>query len=381
VATLQHRPTNASLACLTALGLLLAACGQQARPAAPATGSGGAAPATSGQSAATGAQPAAAVPDVFKAALAMPLDELHQKALAEGGTLAFYSTLAQVNAEKILPAFEQRFPGVNVEHIDATSDKLVARIVAESRGGRVLADVLQVPMDTVAQINGRGLLLQAVPPESDAYPPDLRGPYWVASDLQFIIAAWNTNLTRPDEAPKQFEDFGDPKWRGRLIAEPRDVELLAGLALRKYGNDDQAVEVIRKIAANNVEFHNGHSELAELLVAGQAAACVTCYSHHYPTRIRRGAPVDYNLNEGIGLVNGTSVLKDAPHPHTAMLWMRWVISEEGQQAYAEGGRTPAHPNVAPRDKTRPDRVYALGPDEVSNLGKYERIWKEAFQIR
>jgi iron(III) transport system substrate-binding protein len=139
--------------------------------------------------------------------------------------------------------------------------------------------------------------------------------------------------------------------------------------------------LIRKIAANNVEFHPGHSELAELLAAGQAAACLTCYSHHYPSRIRRGAPLDYMLTEGIGLVNGTAVFKDAPHPHTAVLWMRWVTSEEGQQAYAEGGRTPAHPKVEPRDKTRPDRVYALSPEEVSNLGKYERPWKEIFQLR
>jgi ABC-type Fe3+ transport system substrate-binding protein len=318
---------------------------------------------------------------MFQAAMTMPMDELHQKALAEGGVLSFYSTLAQVNAEKILPAFEARFPGIKVEHIDATSDKLVARVIAESRGGKVLGDVFQVPMDTVAQINQRGLLLQQVPPEAQEYPDSLRGSYWVASDLQFIIAAWNTSMVRPEDAPRQFEDFADPKWRNRLIAEPRDVELLAGLALRKYNNDDQAIDLIRKIAANNVEFHAGHSELAELLAAGQAAACLTCYSHHYPSRIRRGAPLDYMLTEGIGLVNGTAVFKDAPHPHTAVLWMRWVTSEEGQQAYAEGGRTPAHPKVEPRDKTRPDRVYALSPEEVSNLSKYERPWKEIFQLR
>ena len=33
-------------------------------------------------------------------------------------------------------------------------------------------------------------------------------------------------------------------------------------------------------------------------MAGQAAACFTCYSHHYPERKRKGAPVDYMLSEG-----------------------------------------------------------------------------------
>ncbi len=38
------------------------------------------------------------------------LDDLHKKALKEGGTLNFYGTLAQINAAKILPVFEKRFP-------------------------------------------------------------------------------------------------------------------------------------------------------------------------------------------------------------------------------------------------------------------------------
>ena len=36
---------------------------------------------------------------------AQSLDELYKNALKEGGTLNFYATLAQINAEKILPVF------------------------------------------------------------------------------------------------------------------------------------------------------------------------------------------------------------------------------------------------------------------------------------
>ena len=51
---------------------------------------------------------------------AQSLDELHKSALKEGGTLNFYATLAQINAAKILPVFEKRFPGIKVNHVDAT---------------------------------------------------------------------------------------------------------------------------------------------------------------------------------------------------------------------------------------------------------------------
>ena len=53
------------------------------------------------------------------------MDELYKRGLKEGGSLNFYGTLAQINAEKILPVFEKRYPGLKINHIDATNDKLV----------------------------------------------------------------------------------------------------------------------------------------------------------------------------------------------------------------------------------------------------------------
>jgi iron(III) transport system substrate-binding protein len=139
--------------------------------------------------------------------------------------------------------------------------------------------------------------------------------------------------------------------------------------------------VLAKIAANNVEFHKGHSQLAELLVAGQAAACFTCYSHHYPSRKRKGAPVDYMLSEGAAGIIAVAVMKNAPHPNTAWLFTRWAASEEGQTVYAKGGRTPAHPKVEPAEPIRPKVIYAVGVDDLKNYTKYEKVWKEVFKLR
>ncbi len=365
---------RSALGALIAATWLLAACAGATRPTAPAA-----------QPGADRAAPARAAPGAsstaLDAALTMPIDQLYAQAKAENAPLAYYGALAEINAEVILPAFEQRFPGVKVDHVDATCDALAARIIAEGRGGRTLADIFDCPADYVQQLNQQGVFYQRVPPEADAYPEGLRGQYWIAADVIYIVPAWNTNLVRPDEAPTRFEDFADPRWKNRLIAEPRDAELLMGLSLRKYHDDNQATDLIKRIAANNVEFHKGHSDLAELVVAGQAAACLTCYSHHYPGRIKKGAPVDYMLTEGVGIVNGTAILKDAPHPYTAMLWQRWIHSPDGQQAYADGGRTPGLPSVAPRDKTRPETIYALTPEDMADAPKYQRVWKDVFQIR
>jgi len=308
------------------------------------------------------------------------LDEVYKRAQKEGGTLNCYCSLAQINAEKIYPVFEKRFPGLRINHVDATSDKLSARAITEARGGKTLADIVEFGLEDINKIYEQGLLLEKAPPEAAAYPADLRGPYWTANNLIFFVGAWNTDKVKKDEEPKVLDDFGDPRWKGRLIAEPRDYEILVALN-HKHKSLEKARAVLARIAANDVEFHKGHSQLAELLVAGQAAACFTCYSHHYPERKRKGAPVDYMLSEGAAGIIGVAVLKNAPHPNTAWLFNRWAASEEGQAVYSKGGRTPAHPKVEPTEKIRPKVIYAVGVEDLKQYSKYEKVWKEVFKLR
>jgi iron(III) transport system substrate-binding protein len=164
---------------------------------------------------------------------AQSLDELHKSALKEGGTLNFYATLAQINAEKILPVFEKRFPGIKVNHVDATADKLAARAITEARGGRVLSDMFQMALENVLQVAEQKLVVDRLPPEAAAYPANLKGQFWLAADMVIITAEWNTNLVRKEDEPKQFDDFAEQKWKVKLIAEPRFVDFFMGLARHK----------------------------------------------------------------------------------------------------------------------------------------------------
>ena len=308
------------------------------------------------------------------------LDELYQKAKKEEGALNCYCSLAQINAEKIYPVFEKRFPGIKINHVDATSDKLAVRAITEARGGKVFSDVFEFGLENINQLYEQKLLLDNPIPEAADYPKDMKGSYWLANNLIFFVGAWNINLVKKAEEPNVLDDFADPRWKNRLIAEPRDAELVIGLE-HKYNSLEKARAILTKIAANNVEFHKGHSDLAELLVAGQAAACFTCYSHHYPSRIKKGAPLGYMLSEGIASIIAVSIAKGAPHPNTAMLFARWAESKEGQEVYAKGGRTPAHPKVEPVLPVRPKKIYAIGTDDIQQFPKYEKVWKEIFKLR
>jgi ABC-type Fe3+ transport system substrate-binding protein len=67
-------------------------------------------------------------------------------------------------------------------------------------------------------------------------------------------------------------------------------------------------------------------------------------------------PLGYFLNEGIGSIIAVAISKDAPHPNTALLYTRWAESKQGQQVFAKGGRTPAHPEV--------ERVIPIRPKNI-----------------
>lgn len=360
--------------------VLLASCAPAAAPSKPAPEQSKAAPVAQAPEKAPAAPAQKAAPASAPAA-PESIDELYEKAKQEGGTLSLYASINASTSAKIFPAFEQRFPGIKIDWVDATGEKLLARIGAEARGGKILADAVQTNIDHVANLKDQDLLLDRLPPEAAAYPDSLKGPYWLASDLKFYVVGWNTNLVKKEDEPKQLEDLADPKWKGKLIGDPTDVELLVALAKRKFQNDEKAVELLQKIAANNPEFHTGHSDVVELLVAGQGAMCMTCFSHHFPPRIKKGAPLGYMLSEGIGLVSANAVMKGAPHPNAAWLWVRWVATEEGQKVYADAGATPAHPAVPPVEKTRPEKILALGAEFLKDYPRYLEVWRSTFQLR
>jgi iron(III) transport system substrate-binding protein len=224
-------------------------------------------------------------------------------------------------------------------------------------------------------------VLEKLPPEADVFASHLKGTYWIATRFNTLVAAWNTQLVRKADEPKNFEEFAEPRWKGRLLAEPRDAEFMIAFAEQRYKNADKAIDLFKRIAANGVEFHSGHPQLVELLMAGQGSVCITCYTHHLLPRMQKGAPLNYLRSLGVGLITATAVFKNAPHPNAAWLFHRWAASDEGQKAFGIEGRVPANPKVEPAEPIGLTTVYGLGEKEYREFGKYEKTWKQIFSLR
>ena len=98
---------------------------------------------------------------------AQTIDETYKQALKEGGVLNVYGTLTPDTADKVLPVFEKRFPGIKAVNTGASGDKIVARAISEARGGRTIGDVFHMNLENVMQVQEQGLVLEKLPPEAE----------------------------------------------------------------------------------------------------------------------------------------------------------------------------------------------------------------------
>ena len=59
---------------------------------------------------------------------------------------------------------------------------------------------------------------------------------WIGISVNIISAAYNTNLVKPDEVPKSYDDLKQPDWKGRLAIEADDVDWFAAV-VSKLGEE------------------------------------------------------------------------------------------------------------------------------------------------
>lgn len=381
--------TRLSVPILAIAALVLAACAPAAAPspapAKPAVEKPAAAPAKPAEAPkAEAAKPAEAKPAAkidYKAELA----KVYEAAKTEGGTLSLYSSMNLDDAKVVLPEFEKAFPGIKVDHVRATGEVLQQRLITEVKGGKVLADVLDTNIFQVYPVIQEGMIEAYQIPTGQDLPPQYRDPqgFWTTQRVTTVTVAYNTNLVPASEAPKNFDDLADPKWKGKMLMEEADQEMFMTLLKQKFPSEEQGLEVFRKIGANNPEVHAGHSQIAEYLAAGQGAVCMGCYGHHIITLKAKGAPVEFAKQEGVFHAISLALLKGAPHPNTAKLWLNWVVSPDGQAVLGAAGRAPARPETPISTPLKPEGMkwFVSQADYYKDYNKYDVLWREIFKIR
>jgi iron(III) transport system substrate-binding protein len=338
------------------LGVVLVACSpplapqQQTNPppAAPTSAAAPAAPANTSVAPSKPVPTAPAIAAGQSAAVAGPtvttnLDEVYANlypAAKQEGKLVLYGVGTQDLFEPIRAAFVNRFPGIEVDGVDQRGRETREKVLAEQQSHHYVGDVAISGTDTQAELVSDGYTEAYNPAEIANAIPGLvpAGGVMSPRTLTIFTIQINTNLVPPDQEPKTWLDALDPKWTGKVaMDDPRGSgpggTIISGLDYL-YGQD-----IEQKIADLKPFFATQAGPIWTALDRGEYAIYLSGGHTDLISNRRAGAPVKQIVpSDGVGVTPiGQSLLKNAPHPNAAKLWIEWSLSVEGQTLLAQQG--------------------------------------------
>jgi iron(III) transport system substrate-binding protein len=271
------------------------------------------------------------------------MERLIAGAQAEGA-LSFYTSLPVLTTSQITEAFEAKY-GIPVTMYRAESTQLLQRATNEARAGRHVVDVVESAAAEVEAMEREQLLQAADFPvfEHMAEGAAAPGRAWVASRLTIFVVAYNANLVPPEDVPRTYRDLLDSKWQGKIGIEAENANWL--MEVSNVWGRDETVALFREIAdTNGMSARRGHTLLVNLVASGEVPIGINAYHEHVEQARERGAPVDYVFMEPvIAMPLTVAVLRNAPHPHAAILFMDFLLNE-GQQMVADQMMIPTNTN-------------------------------------
>jgi iron(III) transport system substrate-binding protein len=330
-----------------------------------------------GVGSATQAQPSPAL-TASLAALTGP--DRHKK-LAEGarkeGAMTFYSSMPVDDITALTSVFEQKY-GVKTKVWRAGSEKVLQRGLLEAKANRHDVDIFETNGPEM-EVLSREKILQACnsPYLADLIPQAVR-PHreWIATRLNIFTCAYNTKAVRKEDLPKTYRDLLDPKWKGKLAVEADDSDWLAGIAMSM--GESKGIALFKEIVAKNgISVRKGHTLLANLVASGEVPMALTLYNYKVEQMKNAGAPIDwFALDPTVARPNGVGVARNAPHPHAAVLFQDFELSE-GQTILGKRDFIPTSTKV-PSTLNKMPLVFADPKITIDDGPKWNRLYEEVF---
>jgi iron(III) transport system substrate-binding protein len=287
---------------------------------------------------ASGALAASGVPT--RAQVGKTREEMIDLAKKEGKAVVYSGYLSPQTHDPINKLFEQKY-GVKVEVFTARGNELRERVRVEQLSNRFLGDVLHnAILLTSQQIAGEGVVephgglpaAARLKPEFASRADALQVPIFTIN-YGFLV---NSNMLKPEDAPKKWEDLLDPKWKGKILFDdprtPGGGRVAFHQTADKYGKGFH-----EKLALNQPMFSRDYGEAARRVARGEFPIYIPLiFSQAAPLK---GLPVRSIVPED-GVIYGSyssAILKNAPHPNAGRLLADFYLSDEAQAIYADSG--------------------------------------------
>jgi len=313
------------------------------------------------------------------------MTRLYAAAKAEGGQVAFYSSTNTDDANKILPEFKKKFPDMKVTHTRKSGEALVQQLVTEKKAGQDLYDVVETNLFEVAFVIEQGYTQKYVTASAGDFPADARAAdgAWIAARFNNDLPGINTTKMPAGVTVKTWKDLCNPALSGKIAVEQGDVVVYS--ALRKILGDAEAQNVLKCIAANKPSLRSGHTEMANLLAAGEFAVTLSSNGHRLAQlKYEENKPIEWAKTDPIITDVQAMALSNKPkNPNGAKLLLEWLVSPDGQKAIASTGRVPASSKVPAKypDLHNFGKIFFVTDALRADFTKDSEFWRTTLGIK
>jgi len=315
------------------------------------------------------------------AALAALTGAERQKRLAEGakkeGVVSIYTSMPLDDMAALTSAFEAKY-GVKAKVWRSGSEKILQRGLLEAKANRFEVDVFETNSPETEVLSREKVLIAGNSPYLNELIPQAIPSHkeWIATRLNIFTCAYNTKLVKKEELPKTYQDLLDPKWKGKLSVEADDSDWLAETVMKM--GEEKGLALFREIARKNaVSVRKGHTLLSNLVASGEVPMALTVYNYKIEQMKNSGAPIDwFALDPTIARPNANGVARNAPHPHAALLFQDFELTE-GQQILGKRDFIPTSTKV-PSNLNKMPLIFANPKTTLDDGQKWNKIYDDIF---
>ena len=279
---------------------------------------------------------------------------------------------SEITRPEILAAFNKEYPEIKVTTVAGHAADLTARIFAERRGEKYIADIIASGPNAPRSL----YLAKALDPIAPAFIlPEVTdqakwygGRHWYADpENKFIFMfegsvattglSVNTKLTKPIEI-SSYWDLLQPKWKGKiLMMDPRGAVLPTPLLIL-YHDPEVGPEYLRTLFTKmDITLFRDRRQGTNWLGVGKYPVCFYC--RDLDVAVKQGLPIAEVPPEQFketGMVGGggssvIALINRAPHPNAARVFINWYLSRQGQIVWQRVMNTL---EVEPSDSMRID---------------------------
>src|SRR5919109_5203091 len=283
------------------------------------------------------------------------------------GRVVVYGSVVPQAMEDFHKGFEAKY-GIKVDYWRADSTKVSERALTEWRAGKPGFDVVEGNRGVQLIMKGEGLFVKYAPPAAEKFPARFKEKDGLITPWRVlpISILYNTDLVKPGDLPKTFDDLLNPKWTGKItLPDPtRHTTTAQFLWNLQQFKKDKWLDFVKALAKQKPVLVESLAPVTTTIIKGEAQVGITYikYIKQYKGPVSY-IPMDKYLTDP----NYMSLSAKAAHANAAKLYIDFACSPEGQKEIAEDGEFVLAPGIYPpikdADKVAPRIVFMENPSE------------------